>query len=89
MKCNKQSLFRFQGNRYGSLFETLGTKRFILEAYEPNHFRADWSKVGVFRVAGIQQGRDKETLLHKEKVCGKGVLNNDTVIVYTRDMWLV
>ncbi len=60
-----------------------------MHKYQPSHFRADWSKVGVFVAAGMQQNSENYCLVNLKDVCGKGVVNENTVLVYTRDMWLV
>ena len=63
-------------------------KRFILKKYEPAHFEEDWSKVGIFEIAGMQQD-DRMAEVDREDICGKGVVNGTTMVLYTRDMWLV
>ena len=60
-----------------------------MEKYESSHFQANWSKVGVFKIVGMQQGEERYHLMNRKEVRGKGAVNGDTLLTYTKDMWLV
>ncbi len=79
---------RYQGEASGPFSETLTCKRFILGEYKPSHYQANWSKVGVFVIRGMQQG-GLGPFVNKNNISGKGVINGNNLKVYTRDMWLV
>ncbi len=70
---------------------TIEGKRFILDKYECKHFQANWAKVGVFQISGMQQTASEDDLawIKKEDFIAKGIVNGENLTIYTREMWLV
>ena len=77
--------------KYGLQHDDIQCEKLLLYHYEPDYFRLNWSLVGVFLLKphnDADQASEKCNM-RLQDIRGKAIKSGNTVVSFTKDMWLV
>ncbi len=91
-KHNKQNFDFFSRVLRMSPDNYMVCEKIQLFNYEPDYLKLNWAVVGIFNVRGRKRNDELEKCVgrfKKSEIRGKGIVSGDTMVTFTRDMWLV